>query len=59
MRGAERTIKIFEEINRRDNEALMEDLAIEEILDMEDGISRKPIPAITCPLTAEQYYIDP
>ena len=56
---AQRNRKIIEEIDRRDEEALMEELAIEEILDLEYGISRKPIPAITCPLTGEQYYIDP
>ena len=41
----QRNQKIIEEIDRRDKEALMEELAIEEILDLEDGISRKPIPA--------------
>ena len=51
---AQRNQKIIEEIDRRDEKALMEELAIEEILDLEDGISRKPIPAIMCPLTGEQ-----
>ena len=56
---AHRNRKIIKEIDRRDEEALMEELAIEEILDLEEGISRKPIPARMCPLTGEQYYIDP
>ena len=48
------------EIDSRDEEILMKEL-VEQILEMEDGISRKPIPltGLTCPLTGEQYYIDP
>ena len=54
-----KNLKIIEEIDKRDEEALMEELVIEEVLDLEQGISRDLIPAITCPLTGEQYYIDP
>ena len=53
---AQKYQKILAEMDRRDD---MEELAIEEILDMKEGISRKPIPAITYPLKGEQYYIDP
>ena len=52
-----KNLKIIEEIDKRDEEALMEELAIEEILDLEPGISRELISGITCPLTGEQYYI--
>ena len=53
--------RIYEEIDRRDEEILMKDLAIEQILDMEDGMLRTPIPlsGLTCSLTGEQYNIDP
>ena len=52
---------MYKELDRRDEESLMKEMAIEPILDMEDGISRKPIPlrGLTCPLTGEQLYIDP
>ena len=47
--------KIYEEIDRMDDEILMKELAIEQTLDMEDGTSRTPIPltGLTCPLTGE------
>ena len=53
--------EMYKKIDRRDEEILMKELAIEQILDMEDGMSSKPIPltGLTCPLTGEQYYIDP
>ena len=52
---------MYHELDRRDEEARMEELEMEQILDMEDGNYKPLTPCIglTCPLTGEQYFIDP
>ena len=52
---------MYREIDRRDEEARMKELAMEQILDMENGNYKPPTPCIglTCPLTGEQYFFDP
>ena len=52
---------MYRKIDRRNEEARMEELTMEQILDIEDGNYKPPTPCIglTCPLAGEQYFIDP
>ena len=51
---------MYKEIDRIDEEARMQKLRVDFILNMDDPNYKPPMPCIglTCPLTGEQYYID-
>ena len=51
---------MYKEIDRRDEEARMQELTVDFILNMDDPNYKPPEPCIdlTCPLTGEQYYMD-
>ena len=51
---------MYKEINRIDEEARMQELTVDFILNMDDPDYKplEPCIGLTCPLTGEQYYID-
>ena len=52
-------LKLPEEVKKKEEQDLLNKLAMEEALDLEQDIAKDLIPAIICPLTGTQYFIDP